>query len=99
MLLQDFLVGRSDIEGELGRANEAASDAARAVTLSVHDTQPGTFSSHLGRAYLTLGRALQAQGKQDDARAAFRSAAQNFESALGAGSPDADIARQLAGPK
>jgi len=95
--LQNFLVGRSDIERELGRTDEAAADAARALTLSRQDTQPGTFSSRLGQAYLTLGRALQAQGKQDEARAAFRSAAQSFESTLGAGSPDAYRARHLAG--
>jgi tetratricopeptide (TPR) repeat protein len=95
--LQNFLVGRSDIERELGQINEAAADAARALTLSRQDTQPGTFSSQLGKAYLTLGRALQAQGKQDQARAAFRTAAQSFESTLGAGSPDAYRARQLAG--
>lgn len=94
--LQNFLVGRSDIKRELGRAEQAAVDAARAVTLSRQDTQPGTFSSRLGQAYLTLGRALQAQGKQDEARAAFRSAVQNFESTLGPSSPDAYRARQLA---
>src|SRR5258708_39976713 len=72
--LQNFLVGRSDIERELGRADQAAADAGRAVTLSLQDTQPGTFSSQLGRAYLALGRALHGQGKQDEARAAYRSA-------------------------
>ena len=90
-------VGRSDIERELGRIDEAAADAARALTLSRQDTQPGTFSSQLGQTYLTLGRALQAQGKQDQARAAFRTDAQSFQSTLGAGSPDAYRARQLAG--
>jgi tetratricopeptide (TPR) repeat protein len=94
--LQNFLVGRSDIERELGRADQAAADAVRAITLVRQDAQLGTFSSHLGQAYLTLGRALQAQGKQDEARASFRSAAQNFESTQGAGSPDAYRARQLA---
>jgi non-specific serine/threonine protein kinase/serine/threonine-protein kinase len=94
--LQNFLVGRSDIERELGRADQAAADAVRAITLVRQDAQLGAFSSHLGQAYLTLGRALQAQGKQDEARASFRSAAQNFESTQGAGSPDAYRARQLA---
>jgi eukaryotic-like serine/threonine-protein kinase len=94
--LQNFLLGRSDIEREFGRADEAAADAKRALTLYQQDG-PETFSSRLGQAYLALGRALQAQGKHDEARAAFRSAAQNFESALGPGSPDTDHARQLAG--
>jgi len=50
----------------------------------------------VGRAYLNLGRALQAQGKSQDARAAFRSAAQNLERALGPDHPDARTASQFA---
>jgi len=50
----------------------------------------------VGRAYLNLGRALQAQGKSEDARAAFRSAAQNLERALGPDHPDARTASQFA---
>jgi len=95
--LQNFLVGRSNIERELGRVDDAAADAARALTLFQRDVQPGAFSSHLGQAYLSLGRSLQAQGKQDEARVAFRSAEQNFEGTLGAGSPEAHRAHQLAG--
>jgi serine/threonine protein kinase len=95
--LQNFLLSRSDIERELGQADQAATDARRAITLLQQDGQPETFSSHLGQTYFALGRALQSQGKQGEARAAFLSAAQNFESALGADSPDFYRARQLAG--
>jgi hypothetical protein len=89
-------------KGDLKRSAQMLSGsshscAACALTLSRQDTQPGTFSSQLGQAYLTLGRALQAQGKQGEARAAFSSAAQSLESTLGAGSPDVYRARQLAG--
>jgi Tetratricopeptide repeat len=59
-----------------------------------------SFSRHrsgdLGRAYLTLGRALQAQGKRDESRAALRSGAEHLQNALGPDHPDALAARQLA---
>ena len=97
LYLAIFLVGRSDIELELGRSVDAVADAARALTLAREDTPPGTFSSNLGRAYLALGRALQAQDKHEEARAAFLSAMQNFESTLGSGSSEAHRARELAG--
>jgi hypothetical protein len=41
--------------------------------------------------------ALQAQGKAEDARVAFRFAAKHFESALGSEHPDTRNAVQLAG--
>jgi len=55
---------------------------------------PGSFSSDLGRAYLALGRALQAQGKGEEARTAFRSAAEHLQNALGGSSRPS--ARQMA---
>jgi tetratricopeptide (TPR) repeat protein len=100
--LRTFLVYRSDIELALGRADQAAADGTRALALSQADSQAQpesaaeTFSSYLGQAYLSLGRALQAQGKADQARAAFRSAAQNLESTLGVDNVEARRARQLA---
>jgi hypothetical protein len=57
--------------------------------------QPGAFSSDLGRAYLALGRAIQAQGKRNEARTALRSAAEHLDSALGSKHPDTRIAKQL----
>ena len=58
---------------------------------------PGVFSSTLGRAYLTLGLALRAQGKRDEALTAFRSAAEYLEKALGPDHPDARSARESLG--
>jgi hypothetical protein len=57
--------------------------------------QPGTFSSTIGRAYLALGRALQAQSKRNEARASFRAAAENFEHALGPDNSETREAKQL----
>jgi serine/threonine protein kinase len=90
-----LLVRRSDIELQLHRPDEAARDAARALNLLQQGAPSGTFSRHFGMAYLTLGRALQAQNKHDEAHAAFRSAADHFEKAVGPHHSDAARARQL----
>lgn len=94
--LQTFLVGRSEIELQLGQRDEAVADAARALSQRQASAEPGTFSSYLGRAYLALARALEVQGKGDEARAAARSAAEQFQNALGPDHPDTRSARQLA---
>jgi serine/threonine protein kinase len=91
-----LLVRRSDVELLLNRPNEADADASRALSLLQRVAQPGTFSSHLGHAYLSSGRALQAQGKHQEARAAFRSAAEHLQNTLGPDHPDTRSARQLA---
>ncbi|MEA2264252.1 MAG: hypothetical protein QOJ51_7077, partial [Acidobacteriaceae bacterium] len=52
----------------------------------------------LGRAYLAVGRALQALSKLEEARGAFRSAAEQLEGTLGVDHPDTILARQLAEP-
>ena len=72
--LPPFLVDRSDIQLQLGDVEKAAADARRALKMWLDEAQPGTFSSKPGRAYLTLGRSLQAQDKREEARAAFRPA-------------------------
>jgi serine/threonine protein kinase len=92
-----WLLGRrSDVELRLSRPDEAAADASRALSLLQAAAQPGTFSSNLGRAYLSSGCALQAQGKREEARAAFRSAAEHLQNTLGPDHPDTRSARQLA---
>jgi hypothetical protein len=45
---------------------------------------------------LARGRALQALNRLEEARAAFRSAAEQLETTLGTDHPDTKIARQLA---
>jgi eukaryotic-like serine/threonine-protein kinase len=91
-----FLVRRSGIELQLGKAGKAAEDASRAVNLLRPSNLPGIFSNHLGHADMALGRALQAEGKSDQAHAAFRSAAEQFRNTLGAKHPETLAARRLA---
>jgi tetratricopeptide (TPR) repeat protein len=94
--LPPFLVCRSEIELQLGRLEDARTDAVRAISLLRDGRQPETPSINFGRAYLTLGRVLQAQGKHADARAAFRSAADHLRKALGSDHPDARSAEEQA---
>jgi tetratricopeptide (TPR) repeat protein len=94
--LPTFLVRRSDIELQLGHADQAEADAARALRLLQASSQVGAFSSARGRAYLALGHALQAEGKGSEANAAFRSAAEHLQHTLGTDHPDTSSARQLA---
>jgi len=95
-LLPTLFVRRSSIQLDLQRPQQAASDSAKALELLRPITQQGTFSSIAGRAYLTLGRALQSQGKIEEARSAFRSAVEHLESTLGPDHPDTRSARDLA---
>jgi tetratricopeptide (TPR) repeat protein len=94
--LASALVPRSDIDRQLGRADDAATDPTRAPNVLKKSEEPGTLSSNLGHAYYTMGRALQAQGKPEEACAAFRSAAENLQATLGPDHPDTSSARQLA---
>src|SRR5258708_35282431 len=66
--LQVYLVSRSNIQLQLGHVGEAAADAGGALKVLVGATQAESFSATLGRAYLALGRALSAQGKDEGAR-------------------------------
>jgi serine/threonine-protein kinase len=91
-----FLARRAGVELQLGRSDQAEADASRGLSLSQASAQVRTFSSTLGRVYLALGRALQAQGKADEARSAFHSAAENLQDALGPDHPDTRTAIQLA---
>jgi eukaryotic-like serine/threonine-protein kinase len=86
---------RSRFEVGLGRPAEAVADAQHALELWKELEKPGVASTILGRGYLFLGRALQAQGKTEDARAAFLSAAENLSATLGPGHPDTLLALQL----
>jgi serine/threonine-protein kinase len=86
--LPSFLVCRSEIALQLGRLDDAETDAARAIRILRDGGQPEAPSANIGRAYLALGRALRAQGKRPDARAAFESAAEHLRRALGSDHPD-----------
>ena len=95
--LPAVLLRRSTIKVAARRPDDAAADAARALSMLQKAAQPGVFSSTLGRAYLTLGVALRSQGKRDEALTAFRSAAEHLEKALGPDHPDARSARESLG--
>ena len=94
--LPTLLICRSTIEFEAQLPDQAAADAARAASLLQSGIKPGTFSSTLGHAFLALGRALQAEGKTEEARAAFHSAAKHLQDTLGPEHADARAARDLA---
>jgi eukaryotic-like serine/threonine-protein kinase len=91
------LVRVSGIELQAGRPGQARADASEALPPLEKAALPGSLSADLGEAYLALGRALQAQGKPEEAHAAFRSAAQHLENTLGPDHPESRAARQLAG--
>ncbi|MGH9703601.1 MAG: tetratricopeptide repeat protein, partial [Candidatus Acidiferrales bacterium] len=69
-----LLLRRSGLELQLRDFEGAAADESRALELLRSTAQPGTYSCDIGLAYLNLGKALQGQAKQNEARAAFRSA-------------------------
>jgi serine/threonine protein kinase len=95
-VLPKLLICRSEISLAAGREDQAGADASRAVGLVQLRIEHGTFSSILGSAFLALGHALQAQGKVDEARAAFRSAAEQLEPTVGLDHPDTRKALHLA---
>ncbi len=92
-----LLTRRSVVELASGSPDRAAVDALRAVSLLNDSMQAGTQSSHMGRAYLALGRALKAQGRDEEARSAFRSAGEQLKGTVGVDHPDSRAAQHLAG--
>ena len=86
---------RSAFKLERGRLVEARADAARALALEQRATEPGIFSNRVGLAHLTLARALRAQGRLEEARAAAASAREQLEPSVGADHPDTRAAREL----
>jgi hypothetical protein len=67
---------------------KARADAARALSMSREIAEPGSFSCAVGRAYLALARALMADGKAQDARAASASALEQLRPTLGEQHPE-----------
>ena len=94
--LPRLLIRRSTVALAAQHLDDAAADSLRAVGMLQQGVEPGKFSSHLGNAFLALGRALQAQGRLEEAGAAFRSAAENLQNTLGQDHPDSREARRLA---
>jgi hypothetical protein len=59
-------------------------------------TEAGTPSAGLGAAYLSLGRALRAQGDTTRARATFAAALEQLRPTLGPDHPDTRLAAESA---
>jgi serine/threonine-protein kinase len=91
--LPTALVRRARVQLAAGKPAESAADATRAVDLLRKGAPPDSRSSNLGSACLALGRALDAQGKHEEAQVAFQSALENLESTLGPDHPEARAAR------
>jgi eukaryotic-like serine/threonine-protein kinase len=94
-LLSTLLVNKSGMDLKSGQREEAESDARRAIKLLEDREDPSILSSNLGRAYLALALALEAEGKPDDAQLAARKAYANLQTTLGSDQPDTRSARQL----
>jgi serine/threonine protein kinase/tetratricopeptide (TPR) repeat protein len=94
-LLSTLLVSKSGIDLKSGQREEAASDARRAIKLLEDREDPSILSSNVGRAYLALALALEAEGKPDEAQVAARKAYANLQTTLGPDQPDTKSARQL----
>jgi serine/threonine protein kinase/tetratricopeptide (TPR) repeat protein len=94
-LLSTLLVSKSGIDLKGGQREEAVSDAKRAIKLLEEREDPSILSSNVGRAYLALALALEAEGKPDEAQVAARKAYANFQTTLGSDQPDTQGARQL----
>jgi eukaryotic-like serine/threonine-protein kinase len=92
-----FLYRRAAVEVAVGQPDKATDDARRAINLLRTSLGADALSAHIGRSYFQLGRALDAQGKKDEERSAFRTAAEHLEKTLGPDHPETRAARQLAG--
>lgn len=90
-----LLLRRSLVELDLERAQEAVTDANRAVGI-LQAGKPGTYSSTMGRAELTLGRALLAAGRAEEGRQMLLSAVEQLRNAVGPDHADTQRALRLA---
>lgn len=94
-LLSTLLVSKSGIDLKGGQRDEAVSDARRAIKLLEEREDSNILSSNVGRAYLALALALEAEGKPDEAQLAAGKAYANLQTTLGSDQPDTQSARQL----
>ena len=95
--LPGMLLKRSAIKLAMHDSDGALADANQAVSLTQATVQPGSFSSKMGLAYLACAKALDAQGKHDDAKASAQSALESLKKSLGEDHPDTKTAQEIAG--
>jgi tetratricopeptide (TPR) repeat protein len=93
--LPTLLLLRSDLYLQLGQPDTAVADAERAVREVEESSPADTHTIGLGRAYLTLARALAAQGDPAGERAMLVTALAHFEDAAGADHPETLETRAL----
>jgi eukaryotic-like serine/threonine-protein kinase len=95
-LLPVYYAYRSAIDLALGHAPEADADAGLALAVLDAAANPGDPSSTRGHAYLAQARAMVAEGKTEQARAAAARALADLQGSLGPDHPDTQSAHQLA---
>jgi serine/threonine protein kinase len=95
-IIPTLLAERSETERQLGRMEDARADASQSLRQIQDAAQPGTSSMFAGRAYLALGRVLQAQGHTNEALTNFQLAAKEFRNSLGVDHSETRAAQQLA---
>jgi serine/threonine-protein kinase len=93
--LPTLLLLRSDLYLQLGQPDAAVADAERAVREVEESSPADTHTIGLGRAYLTLARALVAQGDPAGERAMLVTALAHFEDAAGSDHPETLETRAL----
>jgi eukaryotic-like serine/threonine-protein kinase len=91
-----LLMRRATVQMGARRYEAARVDAERALTLQVEAIGPEVHSRWNGLAYLTLARALQAQGKPNEARVAYASALEHLGPTLGTDHPETREASEKA---
>jgi hypothetical protein len=96
-ILSTQLLSRSDIHLKTRQFEAARADAQRALSIEQQLVEPPGVSNRIGRAHLTLARALRAQEKHDKARTAFVSALEHLQPTLGSDHPDTREAAQEIG--
>jgi hypothetical protein len=83
-----YLQQRTEVNMKLRRFDRVVVDAQKILTVEQRAAGPGQHSSRIGRAQLTLARALAAQEKPDDARRAYAAALEHLASTVGADHPE-----------
>ena len=90
-----FLLRRAEFELEVRRFDRAAADAEKASGVFLATAGSEAPSSYVGRCYLVEGRALQGQGRWDEARGKLASAAEQLRPTLGTNHPKTRLAERL----
>jgi len=91
-----FLLRRAELACQNGRLDQALADADAALREELQASAPGMPSSMIGQCHLVLGQVRRAQGRPDEAGAAFASAFQILRPALGERHPATRAAREQA---